>query len=566
MSHSVDRHEDDIMKQLRELQQWKQDVGSKAVLSAEQYKKALVETESQSEQFKNELIQTQTETRQYQQQIETLKQQKEDLVQQLKLLKEDINMENTKKYESDKLSQEAILIKDEQIERLTLQLETFDIKQQTLETQLSSKNEQCNAQQMEINEFNQEISKLKIDKNDILLQLNEYKQTDKDVKMDKEMLIKKLKSQENDFINMKIQNTKLNQQLKQMQSTLDSLQKQNQVLTTDNDKYKQLLTKLRETENNIRQQCNEKDTQLHQLENKFNELNEQYQHQCNETADAEMLAAQYNNQIEEMNQVSEASSSRGGHIKAQRTQRLLLPQKTMNRLNVSKQASLKVPMISSHFRSSTKKILTSTMSSVFDIRDPSGQTLFAALQNDDENDDDYYGDNTRDRTDSICTDASFEFDMKVDEKGHKSRKSSTSMHDMIDGQLEDLKEFENENNLDDITEIKNRKSVPYDEENKSNQDAKFDMKLFQMRLQEEIKKEMEELEKQMQREYNVEFEEKKEELIGAHEESVLWMTNQHEKLSNVLEDLKGKYNAVLKEREPIELSMLEKFLSHILSI
>ena len=358
----------------------------------------------------------------------------------------------------------------------------------------------------------------------------------------------------------------------------------------------------------------------------------------------------HSTQIEELQQVNMLSPVSQSPNK-QKTS-LLVPQRTMMRLNSSKASTLKVPSISNSFRSSSRKILSSMMTSVLDIQN-SPQTFFHTIQSESD-----YGDGSYNDTDSVCTDASYrqeEFDINKDgvvsqsktkspspspepqeyestgenmenkeqsaaddiiislsprkqqaTQGVKSRRSSNSLQREREEELETNLSVEKNKSIDLVVDMDNNnpqtvsrwvtpkallsrksidvgltssehtkgnvKSVRFEENvkdysvgsNSSPFGPKFDMKLFEMKLQEEIKKEMEVLEKELQRQYNVEFEKKKDELIDVHEESLAYVTAQHEKLGKELEKLRKEYGEKLGG-EGKELPQWQWVLSQILA-
>mmetsp|Transcript_45316 Transcript_45316/g.72431 ORF Transcript_45316/g.72431 Transcript_45316/m.72431 type:complete len:585 (+) Transcript_45316:70-1824(+) len=580
---------DEVARELKTLQEWKKNIGDKAVVSSDEYKKELEILKSQSEQFKNELIDTQRENKQCQEQLQYALLEKEEIAEQLKQLQEDTKLEHDSKDEHEKLSQERLLMKDYEIEQLRADNERLKIEAQSLETQLTTMNEQCNEQQMEINEFNQEILKLRQEKNDLSLQLKEYTQNENAFNVEKQMLSQQLNTQQQDYNSTKEENKRLHRQLTQTQSSLKASQEANEKLMGDNEQYQKLLTKSRENENNLKYKLDEIQLRLQLADQKYNELETQYQEESKQRMEYEHLAQQYEEELEEMQNVSKAEPT--STLRTQTTKKLLLPQRTMMRLASTRKATLRVPSISSSFRTSSRKLTSSMLTSVINVHSSPQAFFYDPGESE-------FADGSFNDTDSIGTDSSYQGDhgFEVDKDGvvkkAKASRDSGEHKEKSDDIVIPLapektdtksrkssRELDTENlTIDLVAHHNTGKAAHHNASSGSLQTPasehtsgrgrtpspnahKMDWKLVEKKIQEEINKELETLEADLHRQYSVEFEQKKQELIDAHEESIAFVTAAHQKLSDQLQVLRRE-SGEMKELLPY----WRVIISHVLAI
>ena len=245
------------------------------------------------------------------------------------------------------------------------------------------------------------------------------------------------------------------------------------------------------------------------------------------------------------------------HKQQTRTSTLLIPVRTMNKLNSAKQSTLQVPTVSAtKFKRSTHKIMTS-MVSVFGTQD---QTFFAALQDESE-----YGGSSYEDTESVGTAKSFD-----DSNFDIDRDAIMTDYAVKDGTSPPPPPEQKD--ASDIVIVLS----PTQQQNKSRKSSRslqnapdllieptIDMKLLKERLEQEVKQEMETLEKDLERQYNAEFEKKKLELIHAHEESFKFVQYEHQKVSEELEKLKQDIEQKQAEMHQI-LPQWKIVLAHIL--
>ena len=77
-----------------------------------------------------------------------MKLEREALDEELKQLKEDIKMETLSQSESDKLSKQEMALKDEEIERLKLELEALSMENQSLQSSVYDNTEHHEYEEM----------------------------------------------------------------------------------------------------------------------------------------------------------------------------------------------------------------------------------------------------------------------------------------------------------------------------------------------------------------------------------------------------------------------------------
>ena len=221
-------------------------------------------------------------------------------------------------------------------------------------------------------------------------------------------------------------------------------------------------------------------------------------------------------------------------------------QKTLNRLrSISKASQLRIPSMSSTFRRSTRNIMTSMMTSLMDNHTLSEQhhpaeTLFF-----------FEHDASSHSEDSFHTDTDFHdvaIPLSPPSRECKARHSLRAL---------DVEE----DALPPMTDSKSRKSTENETENVSF----IGMKQFECKLQDAVKHEMDSLQKRLQSEYDAEFEKKKEEMIGAHQESLLLLNEEHEAMRKELSSLRKEYETKIGQNK-VDLPRWAHILAVILAI